>query len=434
MKKIRFILLLLSVFMLFTITACGGPTVTQDQVKEDLFNQLKDSYPNIDAIVEMDLKESELTADDDNFIKSRYENVSVAKYDVSFKMTSLSENISGYCSLLYVYIEEQWKIANCYEINSDKWEYVAKDVKPSTKILEDLEDIKFTKFEQGYVGRNDNTEITITSRQTELEKGTDMVNASLVVKTSFSKYTMDINLKYIFEKGKWLLDSYTIADESTWTIEYIDENMPKPVKPETVFMQLTDKSYFLSYCINKDFLSSYTIEQISEDTDTSSVKFTYKLTTVYENIGTFTYTITLPYEWNDQWQAKELDIRITDIDISAMKNATWTADDNHVIKFSNLESSTANAYTNPDTLIGTYTGNKAQNIKLQVNPSKTDNNWEVVVCIDGAQSDIKCSINLKEKTLLYNDVTFKGTPQKVDATEPSSEPTSEEPTTVPSST
>lgn len=439
MKKIKFMLLILSVFMLFTITACGGPTVTQDQVKEDLFNQLKDSYPNIDAIVEMDLKESELTADDDNFIKSRYENVSVAKYDVSFKMTSLSENISGYCSLLYVSIEEQWKIANCYEINSDKWEYVAKDVKPSTKILEDLEDIKFTKFEQGYVGRNDNTEITITSRQTELEKGTDMVNASLVVKTSFSKYTMDINLKYIFEKGKWLLDSYTIADESTWAIEYIDENMPKPVKPETVFMQLTDKSYFLSYCINKDFLSSHTIEQISEDTDTSSVKFTYKLTTVYENIGTFTYTITLPYEWNDQWQAKELDVRITDLDISAMKNAIWTADDDHVIKFSNLESSTANAYTNPDTIVGTYTeNNKTQNIKLQVNPSKTDNNWEVTVYIDGAQSDIKCSINLKEKTLLYNDVTFKGTPQKVDATEPSSEsssePTSEEPTTVPSST
>lgn len=410
---------------LFIFSACGGPPpISQEEIKADLIAQLKDDYPNIDTVTELEVEKSELTQADKDFITSKYENVDVAKYDVSFTMTSLSENVKGYCSLIYVTIEDKWSVADCYEINSDNWEYTPKDVKPSTQILEDLGDVKFDKFEQGYVGRNDNTEIAINSRKTELEKGTDAVDAVLTVKTSFSKYIINVKLNYVFEKGKWLLDSYNIAKESDWKVEYIDENMPKAISPETVFMQLTDEAYFLSYCINKNYLSSYTIEQISEDTDTSSVKFIYGLNAVYDNIGIFTYTITIPYEWNDQWQAKEIDVRITDLDISAMQKALWVSKDGTTLKFSNLKSSTVNAYTNPDVLVGEVVDkdDKKQNVELQVKPSKTDNDWEVIVTTDGSESDVKCSISLKDKTLVYNDVVFTAKTEKESDTQPSTTP------------
>lgn len=415
--------LTISLLTLF-ITACGGPApVDKNQIQTDLTAQLKENYSDIDTITNLEIEKSQLSQSDKEFISSKYENIDISKYDVSFEATSLSENIKGFYSILYANIKDKWTVADCYEIKTDEWTFAAKDVKPSTQILEDLGDIKFSNFEQGYVGRNENTSIEIKSRNTNLEKGTDTVNASLTVKTSFSKYTIDVELKYIFQKGKWLLDKYTIADESSWKIEYIDDNMPKAVSPDTVFTQLTNESYFLSYCINKNYLSSYNIKKVSENTDTSSISFVYKLTTTYNNIGTFTYTITIPYEWNDQWVSKEIDIKITDIDISAMQGVDWISKNGEKIKFSNLKSSTANAYTNPDVLVGVMVPKdkeekEGKNIELQIKPSKTDNNWEAILFVNGKQTDTKCTINLKDKTLICDSNVFSPQAKKVANTKP----------------
>lgn len=320
--------------------------------------------------------------------------------------------------MIYGEINEKWSPIVSYDVEPEKWEFKAKEVRPSTGILEDLGETQFEKFETGYIGRNENTEIKINSRQTSLEEGTDKIDATLTVKTDFSKYTIGIKLEYVFKQGKWFLNKTIVDDFSTWKIEYIDENTPKAPNPEVIYQQLTNKSYFLTYCINDSYVTDHEIKKIKENADASSLTFEYQLKVHYENIGIFTYDISIPYEWQDQWIAKDTVVSIADIDITEIKNCDWnTNPEKYNLDIKDLSSSIENTYSGQDTLKVVLSKIKDSQVKPQemefrIVPTKSDDNWKMIVLVNGEEKDTPCVISLKDKTIKYNTAVFIPKPKQ----------------------
>ena len=421
-KKI--ISILMCVLCVVSIAGCSQkPSVDNDTIRADILAFLKNEYEDIDNFEETpDIQKEKLNDSDKSKIDEKYENVDVEKFTVSFIASSLSKKIEGKCSILYGYIDEKWTSVLTYNVDLDSWVFIAKEVRPSTGILDDLGETQFEKFELGYIGRNDNTRLTINSRKTDLEKGTDKVDATIVVTTNFSKYTIGIKLDYVFEKGKWLLKKTVVDDFSTWKVEYIDANVPKAIDPENVYAQLTNQSYFLTYCINDEFVTKHEIVKEKENTDAESIAFVYTAKVYYENLGVLTYRITIPYEWKEQWVSKETEVKIIDMDISEIKNCEWEAKGAKLL-VENLESSTGNTYQGQDIIVAKVTEFKEQdktvvrNLKLQVSPTKKDSEWNVVVFEekDGAYSEteIQCKIDLKTKSIVCGPYVFSGKKKEI---------------------
>lgn len=429
MKKL--IGILMCVLCVVMIAGCSSkPSVDNDTIRADVLSFLKNEYEDIDNFEETpDIQKEKLNDSDESKINEKYENIDVEKFSVSFVASSLSKKIEGKCSIIYGYIDEKWTSVLVYDVDSDSWTFTAKEVRPSTGILDDLGETQFEKFELGYIGRNDNTRLTIKSRKTDLENGTDKVDATIAVTTNFSKYTIGIKLDYVFEKGKWLLKKTVVDDFSTWKVEYIDANVPKAIDPENVYAQLTNQSYFLTYCINNDFVTKHEIVKDKENTDATSIAFLYTAKVYYENLGVLTYKITIPYEWKEQWVSKEAEIKIVDMDISEIKNCEWSAKGAKLV-VENLESSTGNTYQGQDIIVAKVSEQKAdnsvvnRNMKFQVSPTKKDSEWNVVVFEEKngtySETEIQCKIDLKTKSIVCGPYVFSGKKKEIKVEEETS--------------
>ncbi len=376
------------ILCLTTFAGCGKKTheelLTPTRITNDFTSEIKTAGYEFDSLDKFSSEMIETSEKDMKKLKELFDNrVEYQKVGCTFTISSLEKDIEGYFSMVYAYINDEWKVMFSYPSRKDEWEFTAKDTVGTKQMLADLKTLNFEGFEKGYVGSEKTTTIKIEDRDTKLKFNKDEVLITATVKTDFATYSIDIQLIYYFKDGKWILSDTSIENSTDWSIEYNSDKKPIAPKEEYILEQLTIPTNFLTYVANPEYMTDYKIAATKQIAGVTSIKYQYVLTTFYENIGTVKYTAEIPYDWVEgEWAIGDPEVKISEVDPSAMLG-TWSNENGdyfELVKYNPdknnpLEGKLKGTYYKKidDGKYGSYSFNLMMKIPLR------DNNWGGIV-------------------------------------------------------
>ena len=428
MKNFKKIILigLCFVLCLVSLTACGSkekPELTKSKITQDLEAELRDASYNYDSLDGLTYETAEVTEDDLNRLKEFFDTrVDYQKIDCSFQLTSIKMDSVGYWSMIYAYVNGEWRVMFSYQKTPGEWEYTAKETTSSKKMLNDLQSIDFEGFETGYVGNQKTTSIKIIDRDTKFKINKDDVYIQATVNTDFATYIIEVEMIYYFDGGEWQLSDAIIQDSKYWQLTYNSDRVPSNPSEQHVFEQLTIPNNFLTYVANPEYMDEYHIVETKQLAGITSITFQYEFETKYKNIGTIKYLAQLPYEWLDgEWAIGDMVVNVSDINANGMLG-TWTANNGDYVTFTVSERTENNKYPSPNVLVGTYYKKIGEGtyseytIKTAINVPLRDNNWEGKIVLWEAKDTTSIefsiepfAINTIDKIMTTGELTFTKT-------------------------
>lgn len=355
-KKVFYILFL--VIMSFSLVACGkgedkAPEITQVEKENGLQTMLKKQQYTFDNLEKMKFKDSEVSEKDMTKLKQLFEHkVDFVKNDVEVTMSTNASKTAGEFSIVYAYYNDSWQAVFAYPINEKGWVSEAKSRVNKKRVMEDLKAAEFKGFKKGKVGKESNTKVILNKRDEKIDIGRDILFTTVVVKTDFAKYRIDVDFTYQFKDGKWELQKMNIQDQKLWQIEYDKSNIPDALSQEAVIKKLTNKKNFLTYVTNKNYPTNTMLSETRQSVGVDELSYVFAWITEYADIGKITYKVEMPYKFSDgEWDEGKQKVTVDKINIEDMVGK-WTGENGDEIEFDKTLKSKKTE--NRDAVVGTY--------------------------------------------------------------------------------
>lgn len=355
-KKVFYIFFL--VIMSFSLVACGkgedkAPEITQVEKENGLQTMLKKQQYTFDNLEKIKFKDSEVSEKDMTKLKQLFEHkVDFVKNDVELTMSTNASKTAGEFSIVYAYYNDSWQAVFAYPINEKGWVSEAKSRVNKKRVMEDLKAAEFKGFKKGQVGKESNTKVILNKRDEKIDIGRDILFTTVVVKTDFAKYRIDIDFTYQFKDGKWELQKMNIQDQKLWQIEYDKSNIPDALSQEAVIKKLTNKKNFLTYVTNKNYPTNTMLSETRQSVGVDELSYVFAWITEYADIGKITYKVEMPYKFSDgEWDEGKQKVTIDKINIEEMVGK-WTGENGDEIEFEKTLKSKKTE--NRDAIVGTY--------------------------------------------------------------------------------
>lgn len=412
LKKIAF--LGICFIFIFSLTGCGGelPEIQKSKISQDIETELSEAGYSYDTINDLTYEFVDINDDDLTKLKEFFDNrVDYQKVDTSFKLSSISMDVTGQWSMVYAYVNGEWTVMFSYQKNPDEWEFTAKETVSSKKILSDLKTVDFEGFEEGYVGNEKTTSIKVVDRDTKFNINKDDVYIEAKVKTDFAEYVIEIEMIYYFENGEWTLSDAIVEDAKFWQLTYNSDKVPSSPSMDYILEQLTKSNNFLTYVANIDYMERYNLVETKQLAGVTSITFQYEFSAEYSRIGTIKYLIQIPYEWVDgEWAIGEMEVSVSDIDVEKMLG-TWTASNGDYIEFTSVEEDKSSGYESANILVGTYykkgeSTTSEYSIKVKVEVPLRDNNYDCTIDSWEAKSMNSVEFKLNNMSLDVKAITL----------------------------
>lgn len=355
-KKVFYIFFL--VIMSFSLVACGkgedkAPEITQVEKENGLQTMLKKQQYTFDNLEKIKFKDSEVSEKDMTKLKQLFEHkVDFVKNDVELTMSTNASKTAGEFSIVYAYYNDSWQAVFAYPINEKGWVSEAKSRVNKKRVMEDLKAAEFKGFKKGQVGKESNTKVILNKRDEKIDIGRDILFTTVVVKTDFAKYRIDVDFTYQFKDGKWELQKMNIQDQKLWQIEYDKSNIPDALSQEAVIKKLTNKKNFLTYVTNKNYPTNTMLSETRQSVGVDELSYVFAWITEYADIGKITYKVEMPYKFSDgEWDEGKQKVTIDKINIEEMVGK-WTGENGDEIEFEKTLKSKKTE--NRDAIVGTY--------------------------------------------------------------------------------
>lgn len=355
-KKVFYIFFL--VIMSFSLVACGkgedkAPEITQVEKENGLQTMLKKQQYTFDNLEKIKFKDSEVSEKDITKLKQLFEHkVDFVKNDVEVTMSTNASKTAGEFSIVYAYYNDSWQAVFAYPINEKGWVSEAKSRVNKKRVMEDLKAAEFKGFKKGQVGKESNTKVILNKRDEKIDIGRDILFTTVVVKTDFAKYRIDVDFTYQFKNGKWELQKMNIQDQKLWQIEYDKSNIPDALSQEAVIKKLTNKKNFLTYVTNKNYPTNTMLSETRQSVGVDELSYVFAWITEYADIGKITYKVEMPYKFSDgEWDEGKQKVTIDKINIEEMVGK-WTGENGDEIEFEKTLKSKKTE--NRDAIVGTY--------------------------------------------------------------------------------
>lgn len=357
MKKKVFYIVLLVVISL-GLAACSkgkdkAPEITQVEKENGLQTMLKKQQYTFDNLEKIKFKDSEVSEKDMTKLKQLFESrVDFVKNDVEVTLSTNASKTAGEFSIVYAYYDDSWQAVFAYPINEKGWVSEAKSRVNKKRVMEDLKAAEFKGFKKGKVGKESNTKVILNKRDEKIDIGRDILFTTVVVKTDFAKYRIDVDFTYQFKDGKWELQKMNIQDQKLWQIEYDKSNIPDALSQEAVIKKLTNKKNFLTYVTNKDYPTNTMLSETRQSVGVDELAYVFSWITEYADIGKITYKVEMPYKFSDgEWDEGKQKVTVDKINIDEMVGK-WTGENGDEIEFDKTLKSKKTE--NRDTIVGTY--------------------------------------------------------------------------------
>lgn len=357
MKKKVFYIVLLVVISL-GLAACSkgkdkAPEITQVEKENGLQTMLKKQQYTFDNLEKIKFKDSEVSEKDMTKLKQLFESrVDFIKNDVEVTLSTNASKTAGEFSIVYAYYDDSWQAVFAYPINEKGWVSEAKSRVNKKRIMEDLKSAEFKGFKKGKVGKESNTKVILNKRDEKIDIGRDILFTTVVVKTDFAKYRIDVDFTYQFKDGKWELQKMNIQDQKLWQIEYDKSNIPDVLSQEAVIKKLTNKKNFLTYVTNKDYPTNTMLSETRQSVGIDELAYVFSWITEYADIGKITYKVEMPYKFSDgEWDEGKQKVTVDKINIDEMVGK-WTGENGDEIEFDKTLKSKKTE--NRDAIVGTY--------------------------------------------------------------------------------
>lgn len=357
MKKKVFYVVLLVVISL-GLAACSkgkdkAPEITQVEKENGLQTMLKKQQYTFDNLEKIKFKDSEVSEKDMTKLKQLFESrVDFVKNDVEVTLSTNASKTAGEFSIVYAYYDDSWQAVFAYPINEKGWVSEAKSRVNKKRVMEDLKAAEFKGFKKGEVGKESNTKVILNKRDEKIDIGRDILFTTVVVKTDFAKYRIDVDFTYQFKDGKWELQKMNIQDQKLWQIEYDKSNIPDALSQEAVIKKLTNKKNFLTYVTNKDYPTNTMLSETRQSVGVDELAYVFSWITEYADIGKITYKVEMPYKFSDgEWDEGKQKVTVDKINIDEMVGK-WTGENGDEIEFDKTLKSKKTE--NRDAIVGTY--------------------------------------------------------------------------------
>lgn len=344
--------------MSFSLVACGkgedkAPEITQVEKENGLQTMLKKQQYTFDNLEKIKFKDSEVSEKDMTKLKQLFEHkVDFVKNDVELTMSTNASKTAGEFSIVYAYYNDSWQAVFAYPINEKGWVSEAKSRVNKKRVMEDLKAAEFKGFKKGQVGKESNTKVILNKRDEKIDIGRDILFTTVVVKTDFAKYRIDVDFTYQFKDGKWELQKMNIQDQKLWQIEYDKSNIPDALSQEAVIKKLTNKKNFLTYVTNKNYPTNTMLSETRQSVGVDELSYVFAWITEYADIGKITYKVEMPYKFSDgEWDEGKQKVTIDKINIEEMVGK-WTGENGDEIEFEKTLKSKKTE--NRDAIVGTY--------------------------------------------------------------------------------
>lgn len=359
MKYKKLLLVLLSLIMVFTLSACGkgkkdkAPEITQVEKENELKTILKKQNYVFDSLENIKFKDSETNETDMTKLKQLFDHqIPYLKNDVNVTMSTNASSSAAQFSIIYAYYNDAWKAVISYPINEKGWVSEAKSRVNKKRIMEDLKEMELKGFKKGSIGKESNTKVILNNRDEKIDIGRDILFTTVVVKTDFAKYNIDIDFTYQFEDNDWVLKKTNIQDQKLWQIKYDKKNVPDALSQEAVIKKLTNKKNFLTYVTNKDYATNTMLSETRQSVGVDELSYLFSWITEYKDIAKVTYKVSMPYKFSDgEWEEGKQKITVDNVNVEEMVGK-WTGENGDEIVFEKTLKSKKT--DNRDVVTGTY--------------------------------------------------------------------------------
>lgn len=408
----------ISIFLIAALSLSGCkkekieiPPLGEDKIREDIEGILKEEGYYFDNLSEFLSEKVEPSESDMVKLKQKYsEPVPYEKRNLKFILQSSEMEIEAEYSVIYVFLNTEWKLSFQYKENEAAWKETSKSGVSTKQIMDDLKNVEIEGFKKGFIGSGETTNIKIVNRNSDLKNKQDNIVFDVSVKTDFATFEFSSTAIYYFKKGKWEAAQIQPDHPAKWEITYFEDRKPEAPTSERVFDKLTDPDNTLTYISNRNFIKKSYISEPTERIGQNSVTFDYIYIVTYENIGDFQYLVSIPFEWiGGDWLSGEIK---TEYIKSSLKPilGTWKAGEKRSIVFTKAKK---------DLLEGIYFMEvdgvqEEYKMKCKFNVLLKETDWEIIVdsvnIPDGTDShfDLKViTVNLKDQVLVANNKQFQ---------------------------
>ena len=392
-----------AVVLSLLVTGCSKGDNLDTKIYHDaIIEKMKEEGEGVDELEILSVKDSDLNDIDEEFLNNKYSpGLPYKKSKLKIKFSNMTMDASGNVVVMLIKPEATWKVGYMEREDITEWVFEPKVNASTHEVLNGLKEHEFDGFEKGYIGNEEVTFVSIDSRENDGTKETlDMI---IEVETEFADYKFEATGEYVFVAGSWTQTNLGVQDRKDWDITYkSNAKSPQIKNKDDVLKLVSDKKNLISYLYNKDYISKSDVKEPVELANSTQIIYQYLVDLTYDDLGTFSYQVNVPYKWvGDGWKEETVVSEYDSLNIEEMKGK-WKSENYEMVITSVDEDGYISGHFTKD--------GDDKNFKLLLEVPIREDGWELK--LENFPKNIfgeleKGTVSLKDKTIGFNKEIFK---------------------------